>query len=295
MKKYKICDLIFELDMEESIIHERFNAFECAPDMPSDVVFTVRQGECSYPAGLEFVQNGCFKVGQQNGNIYLVYGTPEDETYYAFHSVVYEDNGKKISYYLREDLGDRENPMFNEALKRYLFSYMREAVFQAVRMAGGISIHSASIIYKDKGIVFSAPSKTGKSTHTNMWEEQYGTPVLDGDVTVCRIIDGVPYIYGLPWAGSSGKYINRRVELDSIVFLEQRDENVISVPQGLEAFSRLYSRSFSPRWLPFQVEADIDNTNRILNTGIRLYVLGCRPDAAAAAFMKQRIDSDSDR
>ncbi len=291
MKKYKICDLILELDFDERFIYERFDAFLCDSSEPTDVIFHLTDEKCEYPEGISFVQNGVFRVGEANGTVFVHYGTSENEAY-IFRTVAFDKSGKNVSYYLGVSFDELDTQEKIDYLRKSLFLFMREAVFNAVRMVGGISIHSASIIYKEKGYVFSAPSKTGKSTHTNMWAENFGTPVLDGDVTACRVIDGIPYVYGLPWAGSSGKYLNRRVELGGIVFLEQHAENVISVPEGLEAFSRLYSRSFSPRWLPYQIEADIENTNSVLNSGVRLYVLGCRPELAAAELMKQRIDED---
>ena len=292
MKKYRICDLTIEFDFDERFIHERFDTFECDPSLDTDIVFELKEGGFVYPEGLELSQNGSFRVGQLDGNIYVHYEIPDNPDYYAVRTIVYEKNGKKISYYIRNNFSDWESEEATQVLRKYLFLFFREALFNAVRMVGGISIHSASVIYKEKGIVFSAPAQTGKSTHSNMWEKNFGTPVLDGDITVCRIIGGVPYIYGLPWAGTSGKLINRRVELAAVVFLEQRPENVISVPQGLEAFSRLYSRSFSPRWLPFQVEKDIENTNAVLESGARFYVLGCKPEIEAANLMKAKIDSD---
>lgn len=292
MKKYKICDFVIELDFDERFIYERFDSFVCDDSETTDIYFHLKEGKCPYPEGLVFNQNGGFRVAEKDGTVYVHYEIPENEEWYAVRTAVFENEGRKVTYYLRNNIDEWMSDGFAAYLKKYIFLFMREAIMHAVRMNGGISIHSASIIYKEKAIVFSAPSKTGKSTHTNMWADHFDTPVLDGDITACRIIDGVPYVYGLPWAGSSGKFMNRRAELGAIVFLEQRGENVISVPMGLEAFSRLYSRSFSPRWLQFQIEKDIENTNSVMKSGIKLYVLGCKPELAAVELMKKKIDED---
>lgn len=292
MKKIKICDFVIELDFDERFIYERFDSFSCDSSEPTDILVQLKEGKCPYPEGMAFNQNGGFKVGECEGTVYVHYEIPENEEWYAIRTAVFENEGKKVTYYLRNEIKEwniEENAAY---LRKYIFLFMREAVLHRVRMTGGISIHSASIIYKEKAFVFSAPSKTGKSTHTNMWAEHFNTPVLDGDITALRIIDGVPYVFGLPWAGSSGKFLNRRVELGAIIFLEQCDENVISVPAGLEVFSRLYSRSFSPRWLPFQIARDVDNTNNVLGSGVKFYVLGCRPEFSAVELMKKTIDEE---
>ncbi len=96
--------------------------------------------------------------------------------------------------------------------------------------------------------MFSAPSETGKTTHTLLWQQMYQTPVLDGDVTACRINKDTPVVYGLPWCGTSGQFYQCQRPLGAIVFLQQSQENSIIKLIFQEAFLRLTARCFLLPW-----------------------------------------------
>jgi hypothetical protein len=67
----------------------------------------------------------------------------------------------------------------------------------------GIVIHASAIEHNGKGIIFSAPSGTGKSTQASLWEKYMGARVLNDDCPVIRIDDGHPNVYGTPCSGST--------------------------------------------------------------------------------------------
>ena len=47
-------------------------------------------------------------------------------------------------------------------------------MFMEIAMKEGyLPIHASAIRYKEQAILFSAPSKTGKSTHANLWKRIY--------------------------------------------------------------------------------------------------------------------------
>ena len=64
----------------------------------------------------------------------------------------------------------------------------------------GLVIHSSSIAFRDKGIIFTAPSGTGKSTHVNLWEQTFGreVTVVNDDTPAIRFINDVPMLSGTP-------------------------------------------------------------------------------------------------
>lgn len=141
-------------------------------------------------------------------------------------------------------------------------------------------IHSSTIISDGRGIMFAGESGSGKSTHTALWKKLYGAEILDGDITACRIEDGVPFAYGLPWCGTSGQFLNRKVPLQAIIFLQKSKENSIKKLEFGEAFQRLYARCFL-------IPLDSKIANQVIDAiqGIAAcadcYVLNCRPDEDA--------------
>ena len=64
----------------------------------------------------------------------------------------------------------------------------------------GLVIHSSSIAFRDKGIIFTAPSGAGKSTHVNLWEQTFGreVTVVNDDTPAIRFINDVPMLSGTP-------------------------------------------------------------------------------------------------
>ena len=54
---------------------------------------------------------------------------------------------------------------------------------------------------------------------------QYQTPVLNGDLNILGIKDGMPCVYGLPWCGTSEIYTTTTYPLGGIVFLKQAPFN----------------------------------------------------------------------
>lgn len=72
-------------------------------------------------------------------------------------------------------------------------------------------VFHASYVGCDGGaILFSAPSRTGKSTQAALWAEHRGAEVLNGDKATVRL-DGPAIVHGLPVCGTSG--ICRNVSL----------------------------------------------------------------------------------
>ena len=68
---------------------------------------------------------------------------------------------------------------------------------------GGFFLHCSCLKYKDEAIIFTAPSGTGKSTHSALWRRHFGDDVvmINDDKPLVREKDGRFYIYGTPWNG----------------------------------------------------------------------------------------------
>lgn len=107
--------------------------------------------------------------------------------------------------------------------------YLSADFFKKIINYDSIMIHSSAVKYKGKCYLFSAPSKTGKSTHTKLWERIYGDDVeiINDDKPIIRLIDGKLYAYGSPFAGGTYKFKDGRGELSTIVFVKRAEKNSI--------------------------------------------------------------------
>lgn len=50
----------------------------------------------------------------------------------------------------------------------------------------GLLLHASFIRWQDRGILFSAPSGTGKSTQADLWVRHRGAEVINGDRAALR-------------------------------------------------------------------------------------------------------------
>ncbi len=172
-----------------------------------------------------------------------------------------------------------------------------EQVFHALRFAFLLlaqkhhlyALHSASFLYKEKAWLFSGPSGTGKSTHTNLWHELYDVPLLNGDLNVIGIENGIPMVYGLPWCGTSEINTKENYPLGGIVFLKQAPENHVLTPASPEKAFMLMQRLISPVW-----DAEMQKKQASFCESITeitpVFSLHCTKDPAAAETMKDAID-----
>lgn len=219
----------------------------------------------------------------------------------------------QIQFYHLQD--ENEIRLINEALKEYkktmpnpkeyknaesaaykpdfpLINSTDQAMRYALLHYDGFMIHASAIAYKGNGILFSAPSGTGKTTHTKLWEQfDPSAFILNDDSPIIRFLeDGKPYACGCPWAGASGEGQNQIVPLKAIVFLQQSPENEISRLQTLPALQWLLNCVNRPveRGLMDKLFTLI----HLLLSSTPCYVLKCRPDLDAVKTVEAALFSE---
>lgn len=150
----------------------------------------------------------------------------------------------------------------------------------------GLVVHSSTIKYEGKGIMFSAPSGIGKSTHVKLWQKYLGddVKVLNDDTPAVRIIDNKPYVFGTPWSGSSFIHSNDSAPLQAIVILEQAQENSIRRVLTQEAISKLMPRVFLPYFDQDMLNKTMTVFEKII-AKVPVYLLKCRPDEEAVEMV----------
>lgn len=176
-------------------------------------------------------------------------------------------------------------------LGKHLWLAVRELFTPALILRGGLMIHASSIEWNGHGVIFPAPSGTGKSTHVHLWQKRYGVTILDGDQTSCRLVDGVPVVFGLPWCGTSGEFVNASRPLRAIVFLEQAPLNSIARLTSNEAAVRLFARCFMHMSNEAMTDRALQTIQEIVGR-TDCYLLMCRPDFEAVELVKQCLEKE---
>ena len=155
----------------------------------------------------------------------------------------------------------------------------------------GFLLHSSFIRWREKGILFSAPCGTGKSTQADLWEQYLGSETLNGDRAAVRYMEGAWSVFGMPFAGTSRIYRNESAPLAAIVTLAQGPENVIRRLRPMEAVGKLLPECSCRRW-------DAGFMDELLNVLLQLvqqvpvYLLECRPDEGAVTLLRSTMERD---
>ncbi len=138
----------------------------------------------------------------------------------------------------------------SDAAKReYVYSGI--ALSQMMLSHDRLVLHSSCIAVDGQAVLFSAPSGTGKSTHTGLWEKYVENVRYINDDTPILRLDQKDAVYacGSPWSGSTELQNNLSVPLKAIVLLERGEKNEISSVEHTEAFARIFGET---RKLPFK-------------------------------------------
>lgn len=195
-----------------------------------------------------------------------------------------------LSFHISEDWTEftlyRDNSGTNGALAFQEFSVL---FYYAILNHKSCVLHGVVMEYNGMGILVVAESGTGKTTHTRMWRNRENALILNGDKCLCRKINGEWYAYGMPWSGSSGEYINRRVPITAIVCLKQAELNSVRHMSVFEGTLAIMQRIYAPMWRCKMQNNAFDMCEE-LATEIPMLELSCRPDFEAVDILKEAID-----
>lgn len=150
----------------------------------------------------------------------------------------------------------------------------------------GIIFHSSAIMVDGDAYLFTAPSGTGKSTHTRLWRELLGdrAVMINDDKPIIRYIDGEFYVYGTPWNGKHQLDTNTRAKIKGICQIYQAKENVIEKVSPSDMLMTVLNQTIRPTEVD-KFDKLLDLIDKLLSK-VNLYKLGCNIslDAARLAF-----------
>jgi hypothetical protein len=181
------------------------------------------------------------------------------------------------------------HPVSDENFVTDLFHAIRFIYLYTAQKHEIFALHSASILYREKIWLFSGPSGTGKSTHTNLWKEIFHTPVINGDLNLIALTGHGAVTHGLPWCGTSQISDTHSYPLGGIILLKQAAEDYIVELSEDEKALMTMQRLISPCWNPAQLQANLDFTQK-LSKQVLICRLCCTKNRSAAEVMKEYID-----
>ena len=178
-----------------------------------------------------------------------------------------------------------DSSIYNCLLSREMLEYMESGrQFHAGLLKhDGFYLHASALAYEGKGYLFSAPSGTGKSTHTRLWQQTFGedVKVFNDDKPPLRRLDGKWYAYGAPWCGKDHISINMKVPVAGICFLKQGPENRIRRLSQAEAISQIVSQTIHKYKSVERLDLMLSHVEKIVRE-IPVFELENRPEPEAA-------------
>ena len=157
------------------------------------------------------------------------------------------------------------------------FTYLGQMFPYCALKNNMLTFHGVLMEYQGQGIILSAPSGTGKTTHARLWRDYKNALIINGDRASCYIEKGKWIGCGLPWSGTSGEQINRKVPIKAIIILRRDERNQTEYIKGLDAFGAILPHIQCPVWDRELSERALELADDFLRN-IPVIRLCCRPD-----------------
>lgn len=275
-----IAGLLTELRGAASFFSEDFAAFKASPGVPAgpDQVITVTESPApACPDARLVLENEELCVLDAADSWELVYPSSR-----VISKTLVTKDGRRAAVFLKA--------LRSGSPVQDVFHAIRLPFLLLAKSRGLYALHSASIEYKGRAFLFSAPSGTGKSTHVSLWEKAGWARVLNGDLNLIGFRDGNPYVYGMPWCGTSGIFTKKTVPLGGIILLKRGKQSHSGPVSLAQASLRTCQRLITPVWTKQMLEDNLSFCGE-LTAHVPVWELSSTPDMSAAIIMKQQIDS----
>lgn len=152
-----------------------------------------------------------------------------------------------------------------------------------------VLFHGSCLAYDGRGVLFTAKSGTGKSTHTRLWRECFGPRVamINDDKPFLHVTEGGTTAYGTPWLGKHHLGGNNSAPLAAVCVVCRASENRMERLSPRQALPLLLSQIYSPGD-PVALAKTLALTDRLART-VAVYRLYCNMDPQAAVVARDGI------
>ncbi len=248
-----------------------------------DIILTYRECDNIKIPTCNIIKTDVFRVFAENDTHYISYDILKGEEYSALIEISKDGKHADCVLFDVEDLG-------GASLSIRSFNMVGEVLKNLVILHKGLCIHSSSLSYKNNGVIFSAPSGTGKSTHTRLWQKVFkdDVEIINDDMPVIKNIDGVWSLCGSPWSGKTEINVNKNVPLSAIVFLERGEKNEIEEIKVPECVVKILGQTLMPSYTSMARKV-MDNISSLVTT-IPVYRLKCNISEEAPITVAKKLN-----
>lgn len=148
-------------------------------------------------------------------------------------------------------------------------------------------VHGSVVVADGEAVLFIAPTRTGKSTHTRLWTELLGERafILNNDKPLIRIENNTATAYATPWGDTPTPKL-RFSQLTAMVHLQRGENHITAVEPGKLLLPLLQA---SLRGRTKEEAAKLLSLQGSLLRCVRTYAMTCQPDSAAAEMAYNTI------
>lgn len=163
------------------------------------------------------------------------------------------------------------------------FFAIQRQIASCLSSQGVILFHGSAVCVDERTYIFTAPSGTGKSTHSRLWREMFtdhDVVMVNDDKPFLKVEEGWVTAYGSPWRGKEGLGCKMSAPVEAICSISQGKENAIREATPEEMYPIFYEQSLRP----FDKEGTENYlyTLDVLTRCVRLYQLSCDVSSEAA-------------
>lgn len=155
-----------------------------------------------------------------------------------------------------------------------------------------VLFHGSSLAIDGNGVLFTAKSGTGKSTHTRLWREVFGDRVVmvNDDKPFLHITPEGTTVYSTPWRGKHRLGSNISAPLRAICIVCRGEENRMERVAHREALPTLLQQTYMPED-PRMLRKTLALADRLSRT-VPVYRLYCNMDPQAARVAYAGLNFD---
>lgn len=162
-----------------------------------------------------------------------------------------------------------ENANLNWVTDKYLETLvLHRKVSEALTRFNTVLFHGSAIAVDGEVYLFTAPSGTGKSTHTRLWREYFGERAImvnDDKPFLHLKEDGGMVVYGSPWDGKHRLSTNIGLPLKAICILSQAPENHIEKVSKTDGLQPIFLQTFWSKSNQTMVKDSLEVLTGMLN------------------------------
>ena len=152
---------------------------------------------------------------------------------------------------------------------------------------GVLLLHASQILVQNRGVLFAAPSGTGKTTQAGLWRQHRGARVACND----RVLLRDRQTWGFPYDGAQPVFDPEVQSLGAVVCLGQAEENRIVKLRPAGAVARLMQIALFDAWDPAVRDFAAEQLLGIVEA-VPVYQLDCTPDETAVACLEEQLRKD---